>query len=1533
MNLLSAVAIAIIRRARRPSRLVKAAAVVLLLCLVEALFHAHIHSIPRPPQDLDGPFARQCQDPRVAAKQPREKAAFVMLARNLEIDEARETIKNIETQFNQWFNYPVIFLNNEPWDPEFVRELNASVSGNAIFELIPSEDWSYPPHIKQQEAQQSLARQALSGVWNGGKESYHHMCRFYSGTFYTLPALKPYKWYWRLEPGVRYTCAITYDPFFEMARRGKTYGFTIALWEEPATCPSLFRAVDDFRIASNLPSHPAWNALLKSTSPWHLQLYPIRKLLGYLNRPHYSRSGERWNMCHYWSNFEIADLDFFRGDAYQSGPIPRLLDGPRHRTRKTQWQITKDILKLKLKPTFYNAQRAYQGFMAKDEDDAERYFRTIHVPEGPDSLWHSVAYWVQTRDQCYAGDIWKHWVVKGRIWAYFMSVLEDSNHVRWADYHFIQSTEYIRLAPDYGDITLARSLHASPSQGRAAQSPAEIFWVIADYFRTQVVVFYPDEIITPGAIEYRLKPEEINPQNPQGSHDYSYKVYGHYHTDERQILLATSDWKSFDAIDFDIVPQHKTRGYDPDDDHNPDDDDCGDDDGAPTQRHPHFRVPNNPSPPPGGHGTATQARQTSNHTPLDAQGHPMYKQCRFNFYTTDEMQLLRQSFPNGTVNGDLGLIPFYGPRDCHGQFPNRNLHHYALVDQFATNFAAGIDIPGCMFYLPPSDQISSWQVGHTIQVPVPTPWVVRLPPAEAAQVDWAEWRFGADPMCLDFERDVDERFDAWWEKYQGPIPAGEIAGGRQVMEDPYAEPKPEFDVFRQQIRAMWTYLNHVKTLRGRQAKAYILDALRALKICNPKWKIAMRELNMHQNDGFKILDAQQNVVHLRAISVPESPDSLWHSISYWLYRGAPTGAEVDGNLTELPGSGDRSIFHHWQVKARIWTYFMQVLKNPDHPRWAEYHWLEYQSRDKDRDFGTLSMARSLYTSKAQGAPRFAHRHLLWAIADYFNTEVITFGCGRETPKLDVGAFGHRSATSKNSPILLCTDRSHVHYDPVDYDHIPFHDIPPVAPLGSSNDLLQPAANTPAIIPFATIPYEGRLHCPWWPEPNQRANNPNPHYPPLEVLHSGHPPCEEARYNYIAEEEQPRIDTLFSNGTIPVSNQLFVPRWAPRTICGVLPHRLGDFVFDDLILTDDIWDRFRAGLDIPGMMFYVPNEATRQRWENGGRTGLAALLRLLILIMATRILTSLTLISSPYHVGLRDSPIHYNNRVSSGPDYLLRSTDLVSRLKTHSNIPVHQVEIPPVADAFEGEIGRSFEILRCISKAVTAARNQSSFPIVLAGNCCASVGVSAGLCESEDFKNDGELGCVWFDAHGDYNIPDTVLNGYFDSQGIAMMAGECWKALAETIPGFRPFPISRVVHCGMRDVNPLERNRVNASGMGVVWGDHTKKVDFEWGLRKELRERFGEEKDTPTLVHFDLDCVDSSVGKANAYACPGGLFAEDVADCTEAISERTIPVAFTVASFDPYCDGGSSAKQLAGIAVDALVKVVDGLTSQGLLRPK
>jgi len=44
--------------------------------------------------------------------------------------------------------------------------------------------------------------------------------------------------------------------------------------------------------------------------------------------------------------------------------------------------------------------------------------------------------------------------------------------------------------------------------------------------------------------------------------------------------------------------------------------------------------------------------------------------------------------------------------------------------------------------------------------------------------------------------------------------------------------------------------------------------------------------------------------------------------------------------------------------------------------------------------------------------------------------------------------------------------------------------------------------------------------------------------------------------------------------------------------------------------------------------------------------------------------------------------------------------------------------------------------------------------------------------------------------------------------------------------------------GMRDVNKLERDRVNGLKMGVIWGGE--EVDFVSGLREELEKRFESE---------------------------------------------------------------------------------------------
>jgi len=123
--------------------------------------------------------------------------------------------------------------------------------------------------------------------------------------------LQQYKWYWRIEPDVDFYCSITYDPFVEMAKHKKVYGFTISLPEEPRTCPSLFREISDYKEEQDIPTTELWKAMVApSWVPW-----PFRSWMSWFGSR--DRYGDKWSMCHYWSNFEIADLDFFRSRPYQ----------------------------------------------------------------------------------------------------------------------------------------------------------------------------------------------------------------------------------------------------------------------------------------------------------------------------------------------------------------------------------------------------------------------------------------------------------------------------------------------------------------------------------------------------------------------------------------------------------------------------------------------------------------------------------------------------------------------------------------------------------------------------------------------------------------------------------------------------------------------------------------------------------------------------------------------------------------------------------------------------------------------------------------------------------------------------------------------------------------------------------------------------------------------------------------------------------------------------------------------------------------
>ncbi|MCJ1309101.1 hypothetical protein MMC25_002756 [Agyrium rufum] len=297
-----------------------------LILFTEVLHHGSKYYISRPSTPKDEPFAIGCQVPDPST--PRENAVILMLARNDEVEGARKSMLSVEQKFNQWYHYDVLFLNDEPFDQNFKDTLSAVISGKVSFETIPSSSsssdnstkateenpfWGFPPWINAEDARSVIAGQDARGIKYGSKESYHHMCRFNAGRFFDHPALLPYRYYWRVEPNIEFLCSITYDPFRHMARNNKVYGYVMAIWELPVTVPTLFRHIADYKEKVGIGCTDYWRSFVSpSWLPW-----PVRSWVGAAGWRGRDREGDVWNWCHYWSNFEIADMEWYRGREYR----------------------------------------------------------------------------------------------------------------------------------------------------------------------------------------------------------------------------------------------------------------------------------------------------------------------------------------------------------------------------------------------------------------------------------------------------------------------------------------------------------------------------------------------------------------------------------------------------------------------------------------------------------------------------------------------------------------------------------------------------------------------------------------------------------------------------------------------------------------------------------------------------------------------------------------------------------------------------------------------------------------------------------------------------------------------------------------------------------------------------------------------------------------------------------------------------------------------------------------------------------------
>jgi alpha 1,2-mannosyltransferase len=218
-------------------------------------------------------------------------ATFVSLVRNEELHGMLNSIREVEDRFNKNWHYGWVFLNDVDFTEEFKTAVQAATSGEARFGKLEPDQWVEPDFIDPVIFEKQ--REIMSWVKYGKSITYRRMCRFYSGFFYRHEIMLEYEWYWRVEPNIHLSCDLPYDPFRWMAENGKKYSFVVTLNELKETVPTLWGYVNGFMKA--FPEHITKNNHLSFLS---------------------EDDGETWSYCHFWSNFEIASMDWLRSQAY-----------------------------------------------------------------------------------------------------------------------------------------------------------------------------------------------------------------------------------------------------------------------------------------------------------------------------------------------------------------------------------------------------------------------------------------------------------------------------------------------------------------------------------------------------------------------------------------------------------------------------------------------------------------------------------------------------------------------------------------------------------------------------------------------------------------------------------------------------------------------------------------------------------------------------------------------------------------------------------------------------------------------------------------------------------------------------------------------------------------------------------------------------------------------------------------------------------------------------------------------------------------
>jgi arginase len=246
----------------------------------------------------------------------------------------------------------------------------------------------------------------------------------------------------------------------------------------------------------------------------------------------------------------------------------------------------------------------------------------------------------------------------------------------------------------------------------------------------------------------------------------------------------------------------------------------------------------------------------------------------------------------------------------------------------------------------------------------------------------------------------------------------------------------------------------------------------------------------------------------------------------------------------------------------------------------------------------------------------------------------------------------------------------------------------------------------------------------------------------------------------------------------------------------------------------------------------------------------------------------------------------------------RAKQLGHQVEDFGNLPVKQAEEQHYGDKRAKYLNEIAETCRGVASTVERTLEEGLLPLVLGGDHSIAVGTAGGVATHWQ-KQSKRIGCLWLDAHGDMNTPETSPSGNVHGMPLAAIIGQGAPELVE-LAGFKPIVEPRnVALVGVRELDSREQRLVKQSGVHVF----TMRDIDERGMREVMTEALRVVLDDTAgmAVSLDMDFVDPADAPGVGTPVRGGVTYREAHLAMEMVADSRAMLSLEIVEINPVID--------------------------------